>query len=112
MSKKSKVGVIYSTNPDFGYQYDGEDEALTLEPNKQDLRVMRDSKQRAGKTVTLIKGFVGQSEDLEALSKQIKTKCGVGGSVKDGEIVLQGDVRDKVCDFLDKAAYRYKRAGG
>lgn len=112
MSKKRPVGIVYSTAPDFQYQYDEPETAETLPPAAQDLRVLRDSKGRGGKTVTLIKGFVGAEEDLEALAKRLKTFCGVGGACKDGEILLQGDVRDKACVFLEKNAYRFKRAGG
>ena len=81
-------------------------------PIPQDLRVLRDAKGRGGKTVTLIRGFVGTAADLEALGKLLKNRCGIGGSVKDGEIILQGDVRDKACDILTKEGYRFKRAGG
>lgn len=112
MGKKIPVGVVYSTDPNFQYRYEETPEAETLEPARQDLRVMRDSKRRAGKTVTLITGFVGTEADLEKLGKTLKTRCGIGGTAKDGEIVLQGDVRDKVCEILTKEGYRFKRAGG
>ena len=112
MNKKRPVGVVYSTDPNFQYQYEEEPEAETLEPSRQDLRVLRDAKGRGGKTVTLIRGFVGATADLEALGKLLKNRCGIGGSVKDGEIILQGDVRDKACDILSKEGYRFKRAGG
>lgn len=112
MAKKIPLGVVYSTDPNFQYQYEEESEPETLEPGKQDLRVMRDSKGRGGKTVTLVTGFIGRAADLESLGKLLKSRCGIGGSVKDGEIVLQGDVRDKVCDILTKEGYRFKRAGG
>lgn len=112
MSKKMPIGVVYSTDPDFQYRYEETEEAETLEPACQDLRVMRDSKRRAGKTVTLITGFVGKEADLEQLGKTLKTRCGIGGTAKNGEIVLQGDVRDKVCEILTKEGYRFKRAGG
>lgn len=112
MNKKRPVGVVYSTDPNFQYQYEEEPEAETLEPSYQDLRVLRDAKGRGGKTVTLIRGFVGTAADLEALGKLLKNRCGIGGSVKDGEIILQGDVRDKACDILTKEGYRFKRAGG
>ena len=102
MNKKRPVGVVYSTDPNFQYQYEEEPEAETLEPSRQDLRVLRDAKGRGGKTVTLIRGFVGSTADLEALGKRLKNRCGIGGSVKDGEIILQGDVRDKACDILAK----------
>lgn len=112
MAKKIPVGVVYSTDPNFQYRYEEEPQQETLPPERQDLRVLRDSKGRGGKTVTLIRGFVGTSVDLEALGKRLKNRCGIGGSVKDGEVVLQGDVRDKVCAILEKEGYRYKRAGG
>lgn len=112
MAKKMPIGVVYSTDPNFQYRYEETPQAETLEPARQDLRVMRDSKHRAGKTVTLITGFVGTEADLEKLGKTLKTRCGIGGTAKDGEIVLQGDVRDKVCEILTKEGYRFKRAGG
>ena len=85
--KKGRVNVVYSTNPDFRYEYDEENETETLAPEKQNLRVTLDSKQRKGKTVTLVQGFVGTEDDLKELAKLLKNKCGVGGSVKDGEII-------------------------
>ena len=114
MGKKNKnaIGVVYSTNSDFAYQYDEPEETVTLPPHQQDLRVWLDRKQRGGKTVTLITGFVGAEDDLAVLAKELKTKCGVGGNAKDGEIMIQGDFRDKVLDLLAKAGYRVKRAGG
>jgi translation initiation factor 1 len=110
MSKKNKqvTNVVYSTNPNFSYQFEQEEEAQTLEPNKQNLRLLLDKKNRAGKSVTLITGFVGKAEDLEALGKMLKNKCGVGGSVKDGEIILQGDFRLKAAEILTKALYKVK----
>lgn len=114
MGKKNKnaIGVVYSTNPDFAYQYDEPEEAITLPPQQQDLRVWLDRKQRGGKTVTLVTGFVGTADDLATLAKELKTKCGVGGNAKDGEIMIQGDFRDKVLDLLAKAGYKAKKAGG
>jgi translation initiation factor 1 len=110
MSKKNKqvTNVVYSTNPNFSYQFEQEEEAQTLEPNKQNLRLLLDKKNRAGKSVTLITGFVGKAEDLEALGKMLKNKCGVGGSVKEGEIILQGDFRVKAAEILTKAMYKVK----
>jgi translation initiation factor 1 len=111
MSKdwKNRIGMVYSTNPDFNYQYNREKEPETLEPAKQNLRVCRDKKQRKGKTVTLITGFIGKESDLEALGKKLKTKCGVGGSVKDGEIIIQGDFVDRIADLLVNEGFKVKK---
>ena len=106
MSKKQPIGVIYSTNPDYQYQYDEEPEAETLAPEKQRLHVSLDRHHRGGKTVTLVKGFVGTDEDLQALGKMLKGKCGVGGSAKNGEIIIQGDQQEKVRAALTAAGYR------
>ena len=106
MSKKQPIGVVYSTNPDYQYQYDEEPKAETLAPEKQRLRVSLDRHHRGGKPVTLVKGFVGTDEDLQALGKMLKGKCGVGGSAKDGEIIIQGDQQEKVRAALTAAGYR------
>lgn len=106
---KSRLGVVYSTNPDFNYQQEQDSEADTPDPSKQRLIVRIDRRQRAGKQVTLIEGFVGKSEDLAALAKTLKTKCGVGGTAKDGEITIQGDLRDKVVALLLGMGYNAKR---
>jgi translation initiation factor 1 len=113
MSKKNsnRIGVVYSTNPDFEYEEIEELEEETLPNNQQKLYVQLDKKQRAGKQVTLITGFVGRSEDLERLGKELKNKCGVGGSVKDNEILLQGDFRQKVIDYLIQKDYKVKQRG-
>jgi len=110
MSKKNKqvTNVVYSTNPNFNYEFEHDKEPQTLEPNKQNLRLLLDKKNRAGKSVTLITGFIGKDEDLEALGKMLKNKCGVGGSVKDGEIILQGDFRQKAGEILIKSMYKVK----
>ncbi|HRG58032.1 MAG TPA: translation initiation factor [Bacteroidia bacterium] len=110
MSKKNKqaTNVVYSTNPNFNYEFEQSEEAATLPPNKQNLRLMLDKKNRAGKSVTLITGFIGKEEDLEALGKMLKNKCGVGGSLKDGEIILQGDFRVKAGEILTKEQYKIK----
>lgn len=106
---KSRLGVVYSTNPDFAYQQETREEQATLEPAKQRLIVRIDRRQRAGKQVTLVEGFVGTSDDLAALAKTLKTKCGVGGTAKDGEITVQGDLRDKVVALLQSMGYNAKR---
>ena len=106
---KSRLGVVYSTNPDFQYNTEQETETQTLPPAKQRLVVRIDRRQRAGKQVTLVEGFVGTSDDLAALAKTLKTKCGVGGTAKDGEITIQGDLRDKVTALLQSMGYNAKR---
>ena len=109
MSKKNQpVGVVYSTNPDYQYQYDEELEAETLAPEKQRLRVSLERHHRGGKTVTLVTGFVGTDDDLQSLGKMLKGKCGVCGSAKDGEIIIQGDQQEKVRQALTAAGYRVR----
>jgi len=114
MAKKNKniQGVVYSTNPDFEFEYENAEEEETLPPRQQDLRVQLDKKQRGGKAVTLITGFKGRLEDLEELGKILKKKCGAGGAVKDGEIIIQGDFREKALNLLHEQGYKAKRAGG
>lgn len=102
------MNIVFSTNPDFHFE-DEEPEVETLAPEKQKLVVRIDRHGRGGKQVTLVQGFVGTNDDLTALGKMLKTKCGVGGSAKDGEIVIQGDFRDKVLDLLTQAGYKAKR---
>jgi translation initiation factor 1 len=108
---KKRLGMVYSSNPDFNYKANDDHLEETPDNNKQDLRVFRDSKKRKGKTVTLITGFIGHEDDLKDLGKLLKTKCGVGGTVKDGEIMIQGDFRDKIYDILISAGYKVKKAG-
>ena len=104
---KDNLSTVFSTNPDFKLDNE-EDEIETLPNDKQLLIVSIDKKQRKGKTVTLIEGFVGKTNDLEHLAKMLKTKCGVGGSAKDGEIVIQGDFKLKVKELLEKEGYKVK----
>lgn len=106
---KSRLGMVYSTNPDYQFQQEETFEEETLEPKDQKLIVAIDKKGRAGKQVTAVSGFVGKEEDLEALGKTLKTKCGVGGSVKDGVILIQGDQRDKITGILTNMGYKAKR---
>lgn len=103
---KKRDGVVYSTSNDFEYQYQSTNESETLPHQQQQLRVGLDNSGRAGKTVTLISGFVGTTADLEALAKMLKNKCGTGGSAKNGEILIQGDVRNKVVEILQKDGYK------
>ncbi|MCK9640282.1 MAG: translation initiation factor [Prolixibacteraceae bacterium] len=111
--RKNREGVVYSTSDNFNYQFaSGEANTATLLPSKQNLKVMLDKKQRAGKVVTLITGFVGTEEDLADLGKKLKSKFGVGGSVKDGEILIQGDFRDRAIILLTADGYKVKRVGG
>jgi translation initiation factor 1 len=114
MAKRNnkQSGFVYSTNPEFDYSHDDLAAESTLPPQQQLLYVSHDRKLRKGKTVTLVEGFVGQAEDLENLTKALKTKCGVGGSAKEGKIVLQGELKSKVVDLLEAAGYRVKHKGG
>jgi translation initiation factor 1 len=113
MSKKDKnrINVVYSTNPDFQFESSNNDEAETLLPAQQNLRVFLD-RLGGGKLLSRVNGFVGKKEDLESLTKMLKQKCGVGGNAKDGEILIQGDNRYKIVALLSKEGYRVKKAGG
>lgn len=111
-NKKKRIGVVYSTNPDHSYAYEEPEEMDDIAPNQQRLRVLIDRKKRRGKEVTLVTGFVGSSDSLKSLGKLLKTKCGVGGSAKDGEILIQGNHRDKVVDILIKEGYRNTKKSG
>jgi translation initiation factor 1 len=109
---ESLGGLIYSTDPDWEMPVDNQEEIETPAPQNQNLRVSLDRKQRAGREVTLITGHIGSSNDLEQLGKLLKTKCGVGGSIKDGEIIIQGNFADKIVQLLIQLGYRAKRSGG
>ena len=109
--KKTRHNIVYSTNPSLNFELK-EEEAETLPPSAQNLRVMISKKGRGGKTVTLIAGFQGGTGDLVSLAKLLKQTCGVGGSAKDGEVLLQGDVRDKALSWLLQNGYRAKKSGG
>ena len=109
---KEKLGVVYSTNPDFDYEKESEPEQETLPPQQQNLKVSIDRKKRKGKSVTLVTGFVGSGDDLKELGKMLKTKGGVGGTVKDGEIMIQGEFRERVMELLAAEGYKVKKSGG
>ena len=108
---KKRDGIVYSTESDFNYSYQGEEEQTTPSIQQQNLKVGLDKSGRAGKQVTLVSGFVGSSKDLESLGKLLKSKCGTGGSVKGGEILIQGDFRDKVVQALQAEGYKARRVG-
>ena len=109
---KERLNIVYSTNPDFNYETQETEEATTLPPAQQKLRVQLDRKNRGGKVVTLVTGFVGNENDLKELGKLLKSKCGVGGSAKDGEIIVQGDFKQKVVDLLKKEGYTQTKSVG
>jgi len=110
--KKITGDVVYSTNPDYSYDFNHDEKIESLPPQQQNLKVWLDRKMRKGKVATLVKGFVGSEDDLKDLAKMLKTKCGTGGSAKDGEIIVQGDVREKVLELLAGEGYKAKKAGG
>lgn len=114
MSNKNKKnsGVVYSTNPDYKYQQTKAHSTATLLPADQDLRIWLETKHRGGKTATIIKGFSGKESDLSELGKKLKSSCGTGGTAKDGEIIIQGDFRDRVFKLLLDWGYKAKKAGG
>ncbi|MBE7441959.1 MAG: translation initiation factor [Flavobacteriales bacterium] len=115
MSKKEKqrVNVVYSTNPNFSYDEEEHDDIETLDKQQQQLKVSIDRKQRKGKSVTIVSGFIGNDDDLTDLAKTLKTRCGVGGNAKDGEILIQGELKDKVFDLLISLGYsKTKKMGG
>jgi translation initiation factor 1 len=111
-NKNSRNGIVYSTNPDFNYTDDRPEGKETLPPSRQELRVWLDRKQRKGKVVTLVTGFQGPDADLADLGKLLKNRLGTGGSAKEGEILIQGDFRDKVIRILTEMGYKAKKAGG
>jgi translation initiation factor 1 len=112
MTKKKPDGIVYSTNPDFKYHYEGEEQQETMPATLQSLRIWLEKNHRGGKLLTVIKGFIGSEEDIKDLARKLKTSCGTGGSAKEGDILLQGDFRDKVLNLLTSWGYPAKKAGG
>lgn len=108
--KNKKKGIMYSTNPDFEYEYEN-DYIENLQPKEQNLKICID-KHRGGKIAVIIKGFIGDDDNLNSLSRMLKNRCGVGGTAKNGEIIIQGNIREKVMEILKKEGYNYKRVGG
>lgn len=109
---KKRDGVVYSTADNFDFNLDNNGNETTLPPQQQKLKVLLDKKSRGGKQVTLVEGFIGQEDDLKSLGKELKAKCGVGGNTKDGEILIQGDQREKVIDYLISKGFKAKKSGG
>lgn len=110
--EKNRVGIVYSTNPSFQFEISEEEDIKSLPLKQQNLKVQLDKKQRGGKKVTLITGFIGSDEDISELGKMLKSKCGVGGNTKNGEILIQGDHREKVMSILIGEGFKVKRVGG
>ncbi len=109
---KKRLGVVYSTNPEFQFNSEQEADSETLSPDQQNLYISLDRKNRKGKNITLIEGYVGKEDDLKALAKELKSKCGVGGSSKDGNILVQGDFRGRVIKLLKEKGFNVKQSGG
>ena len=109
---KKRLGVVYSTDPEYNYEQEGMDEEHTLQPSDQVLYLSLDRKNRKGKNVTLVEGFAGTGEDLRELGKILKSSCGVGGTVKNGLIMIQGDFRDRIQVLLTERGYKVKKKGG
>lgn len=109
--KKNKINVVYSTNPDFSFDYEEDETQETLAPEEQNLRIHLD-RLKGGKVATVIRDFIGSEDDLKELGKYLKSKCGVGGTVKNNEIIIQGDHRNKVLELLIEQKYQAKKAGG
>jgi len=113
MTKKKKINIVYSTNPNFNFEYNENHEIDTIENDKQKIKIYTDKKQRKGKTVTIVNGFVGNLEDLKNLAKELKNSCGVGGTVKSDEILIQGDFKEKIYQILlNKGFKQTKKIGG
>jgi len=106
---KKRLGMVYSTNPEFTYEEKKTEDGHTLPPERQKLIVSLDKRNRAGKKVTLITGFIGAADDLSELGRSLKVRCGVGGTAKNGEIAIQGDFRDKIVELLSEMGYKAKR---
>jgi len=111
MSKKNSGGLVYSTNPNLKIEEE-EEQVQSLAPNQQDIKVFIEKNNRGGKIVSIVRNFIGNDNDLELLGKELKNKCGTGGSVKDGEIIIQGDFREKIVQILIQKGYKAKKAGG
>lgn len=110
--RKGRTGIVYSTDPEFQYSYNDSPEEVTLPPGQQTLYIAVDRKGRKGKTATIISGFTGTSEDRKSLARLLKSTCNTGGSVKEDQILIQGDFRDRIIQLLDDAGYNTKRKGG